>query len=87
MTDLAALFAVLRGVPHLPGAACRGQWELFDLLPGTSPDRDDLAAQALATCRRHCPALADCGQWFDSLPPKHRPVGVIAGRINERNFR
>lgn len=84
--NVQALFAALGGIPALPGAACRSRHDVFDLLPGTSPDRDDLAAEALAVCRG-CPALVGCGQWFDSLPPTQRPVGVIAGRINERNFR
>lgn len=81
-TDVAAFFAALLGIPHLPGALCRGRPDLFDLKPGTSTDRDAVATQALALCRA-CPALANCQRWFESLPRKERPSGVVAGRINE----
>jgi hypothetical protein len=64
--------------PHLPGAACRGRWELFD-------DRGR-QAEAIQLCQS-CPALALCRQWVDSLKPSQRPPGVIAGRApTERNF-
>ena len=73
MSAVDALFEALRGIPPLPGALCRGQHELFD--------DADLPNRALALCAR-CPALAGCSTWFEALPPKHRPPGVIAGRVN-----
>lgn len=30
------LCEILHGVPSLPGAACRGRWELFDRLTGAT---------------------------------------------------
>jgi WhiB family redox-sensing transcriptional regulator len=76
-----ALFAALAGIPRLPGAACRGHHELFDPHHGDAPERPGAEAKALALCHR-CPALAGCSAWFDGLPPKQRPHGVIAGRVN-----
>jgi Transcription factor WhiB len=73
--NLVGLFDALAGVPRLPGAACCGRWKLFD-----SDDQADIAA-ATEICSR-CPALSLCTEWVASLPPKHRPSGVVAGRIH-----
>lgn len=76
------LFGALTAIPALPGARCRGRWDLFD----PREDREDPTVvrdrheQALGLCRC-CPALADCSEWFDSLPRAKRPQGVIAGRV------
>ena len=76
------LFGALTAIPALPGARCRGRWDLFD----PREDREDKGAarnrheQALGLCRL-CPALAGCTAWFDSLPRGKRPQGVIAGRV------
>jgi WhiB family transcriptional regulator, redox-sensing transcriptional regulator len=75
----ADLYAALTAIPRLPGAACRGRHHLFDPADTTNPDHDNLQAQALALCRQ-CPALAGCTAWFESLPKRHRPSGVVAGR-------
>jgi WhiB family redox-sensing transcriptional regulator len=70
------------GIPRLPGARCRGRHELFDPpLPGPPEPIWRRQAEALAECRR-CPALAACRAWFDELPPRRRPEGVIAGQIH-----
>ncbi|KAA1243111.1 hypothetical protein F0Q45_25845 [Mycobacterium simiae] len=69
-------------MPRLPGAACVGRWDLFDPRPDNDPDRDHTEAAALQLCRT-CPALAGCRRWVDSLSPKHRPAGVVAGRLWE----
>jgi WhiB family redox-sensing transcriptional regulator len=74
MNAVDALFAALHGIPRLPGALCRGQHQLFD--------DADLPDEALAICTR-CPALASCSAWFEALPPRHRPRGVIAGRVHK----
>ena len=78
MTDF---FAALAGVPRLPGAACVGRHTLFDPRALDDPDRPDTEARALSLCRS-CRALAGCEAWFFGLPPKQRPHGVIAGRVN-----
>ncbi len=82
MSDWAALAAALAAAPRLPGAACKGRYELFDPAePGE--DEDDYTYRdetALAICR-HCPALTDCQSWLETLPPRQQPPGVIAGRI------
>ncbi|UUO01695.1 WhiB family transcriptional regulator [Mycolicibacterium novocastrense] len=66
----------MASVPHLPGAACRGKWEIFD----AEDPADPRAEQALGLCAR-CPALAACTAWIDGLPPTLRPAGVVAGRL------
>lgn len=73
----------LAGIPRLPGALCRGHHDVFD--PPWSEhedktDREQRIAFALKLCRS-CPALASCTQWLDSLPPKQRPHGVVAGQV------
>jgi Transcription factor WhiB len=63
-------------IPNLPGAACRGHAELFDVA-----DRHDTQgiARAQAVCAS-CPALRDCRRWLAGLPRLARPCGVVAGR-------
>jgi Transcription factor WhiB len=65
-----------RSIPNLPGAACRGHPELFNVA-----DRHDhqAIAQAKAVCVS-CPALRGCRTWLASLPRPMRPSGVIAAR-------
>jgi hypothetical protein len=81
MTAVGDLFAALAAIPALPGANCRGKHDLFDLRDVNDADRDDAEAHALSLCRQ-CEALAGCSRWFDSLPPRQRPTGVIAGPIH-----
>ncbi|HSL07756.1 MAG TPA: hypothetical protein VK887_07220 [Pseudonocardiaceae bacterium] len=59
------LGVILAGAPSLPGAACRGRWELFDDVPGRDPERHaqqrqrlELAAGLCRTCAAWpaCPA-------------------------------
>lgn len=82
MTDLSALLGALRPIPRLDGAACRGNSWAFD---PAEPDEDRAAVRdrhdvARSVCG-NCPALTKCAQWIESLPPRVRPHGVIAGRI------
>jgi hypothetical protein len=70
------IFAALAGIPRLPGARCVGKSDLFD-----ATDCPELAEAALNLCRG-CPALAGCAAWFDSLPRRQRPTGVVAGRVS-----
>jgi hypothetical protein len=78
------LFGFLGAIVALPGARCRGRHHLFD--PPT-PHEDELDAedrhrQALGLCS-HCPSAQRCRDWFDGLPPKDRPKGVVAGQVNQ----
>jgi hypothetical protein len=83
VSTLDTLCAALIGAPALRGARCRGRHHLFDSAsPGEDPDT--VAArhtQALGLCSR-CPSLARCEEWFDALPERKRPLGVVAGRLN-----
>jgi hypothetical protein len=45
-----------------------------------SPEPEDIAA-ATELCT-WCPALTRCSAYVESLPPKKRPAGVIAGQIH-----
>ena len=84
MSDFDNMLAAMGHVPKLAGAACRGQWATFDPAE-TGEDPADTATrhQAALTVCRSCTALADCRQWVDSTPQRYRPLGVIAGQINE----
>ncbi len=74
------IFGALAGVPRLDGANCLGLWSLFDEPEPGDTDGRDANRAAVELCRT-CPALDDCRTWLDSLRPKDRPTGVIAGRI------
>jgi hypothetical protein len=66
---------ILRGVPRLPGALCRGQHHLFD------SDLPADVADAAALCNR-CPALQACAEWSSGL--KHNQAnGVIAAEYRQ----
>jgi hypothetical protein len=67
---VALLSKLLRGVPKLPGALCRGRGELF-----VSDDPDDTAA-AVDVCHQ-CPELAACQTW---AAKQRKLFGVVAGR-------
>jgi hypothetical protein len=75
------LFDALGVIPALPGARCRRRSALFDLRALDDPARLDAEATALRLCQL-CPAAEPCRRWFDALPPRRRPHGVIAGRVN-----
>ena len=71
-------FTVIASFPRLAGAACKGRAPLFD------PESSDQPA-ALSLCAS-CTALQACRAWFDSLSPKHRPEGVVAGIVHRRDW-
>ena len=79
-----SLIATLRGIPALPGAKCRGRSHLFDTpAPGEQPEVTELRhTQAIGLCL-HCPALERCRDWVDGLKPSRRPLGVVAGTVNQ----
>jgi hypothetical protein len=58
------LVSALRGIPPLPGALCRGHWQMFD-------DADDPVVTEAAIDR--------CRQWADSQP-RGALSGVVAGK-------
>ena len=77
------LLDALGQIPALPGAACRGRSAMFDPPEADAdPEYAQHRSQAALRLCGHCPALSACGAWFHSLPPKKRPHGVIAGRVN-----
>lgn len=84
---VAALLDELAVAPRLAGARCVGRHELYDRTIEAErtgpPGAADLAAartEALMLCAGCC-QLAPCGAWLDKQPKKHRPLGVVAGRI------
>jgi len=84
MSQLDDLIAAVGAAPCLPGAKCRSRHTLFDP-PGLSEDPDTVAARhglALGLCE-HCPSLARCQEWLASLPPRKRPLGVVAGVVRQ----
>lgn len=74
------LVAILTGVPRLPEAACRRQPHLFDADCADLVEAENREREALRLCRA-CPELEACQRWVDSLPPRQRPCGVVAGKV------
>jgi hypothetical protein len=70
------LVNILRDMPRLPGAACRGRARQFELLPWDHPQRDEHAALAIAECKK-CPAL-------QPVPTRHSPRTLGAARSRPR---
>ena len=84
MTKFDTLITAIASAPALHGARCRGIGHLFDeAQPG---ERPTVVAQrhnqALGLCQ-HCPALDRCREWYESLPRRKRPTGVVAGRVHQ----
>lgn len=77
-----ALLAELAAqTPRLSGAKCVGRHQLYDSTATRCGNAIHQArAEALALCGS-CPALTLCAAYVDSLPPRQRPHGVVAGRI------
>jgi WhiB family redox-sensing transcriptional regulator len=69
------LASALAGIPELPGARCRGKWAIFD--ETECPETTEFALNLCGSCQ----ARAECKEWFESLPPRMQPIGVIAGRV------
>jgi hypothetical protein len=82
MSQLEDLLSALAGTPAFPGCRCRGRHYLFDPADTHEPPAvvEARHAQALGLCGG-CSALARCESWFNSLPPKHKPHGVVAGQL------
>lgn len=75
--QLDRLLAAIGAAPDLERGLCAWQWDLFD-------NTEDPAAveQAVELCRQ-CPALNRCSDWLAGLPPRRRPIGVIAGVVRK----
>ncbi|WP_020111595.1 WhiB family transcriptional regulator [Rhodococcus sp. 114MFTsu3.1] len=79
----AALAAAVNAAPDLHGAACAGQWGLFD--PADHDAKETAAStqqrheRAIAICR-DCPVLAECVTWASTLRPGE-VSGVVAGVV------
>ncbi|WP_237669502.1 WhiB family transcriptional regulator [Rhodococcus sp. BS-15] len=77
---------VLAGsTPDLPGALCRGRWDLFDPAGHGESLASVTARQehALALCSS-CPALAQCHAWIRTEPRRLRH-GVVAGHVYQHS--
>jgi hypothetical protein len=61
-------------IPDLPGARCKGNSHVWE------SDCPELIEYALSQCAA-CRSLSDCERYLLSLKPRHRPVGVMAGRV------
>ena len=84
MSQLDDLLEAVGQAPCLPRAKCRSRHALFDPA-GISEDPNTVAARhgmALGLCE-HCPSLARCEDWLYSLPPRRRPLGVVAGTVRQ----
>jgi hypothetical protein len=77
MSAVDELIGSLYGIPLLHSARCKGRSDIWD-----SFDDPALVEYAIQQCQS-CAAKADCERYFLSLKPRHRPVGVIAGRVNK----
>lgn len=79
----ADLLAAIGVAPSFPGAKCRGRHHLFDEAAKDEPPEivAQRHTQALRLCRQ-CTALAGCQRWFDGLPLRDQPRGVIAAQIH-----
>jgi len=77
MSALDALVEAIAAAPALDRGLCVGQHDLWD-------ETDDPAAvdQAIGLCHQ-CPVLAQCAEWVNSLSPRKRPIGVVAGAVRE----
>lgn len=74
------LLRALTAGPNLPGAACKDHLDVFDATSERGAHRAYTAAIQICA---GCPVLQRCGTHWDSLPPRKRPFGVMAGRIRQ----
>lgn len=83
-TQLDAVLDAVGAAPCLPGAKCRGRHSLYD--PAALGENPDTVAErhalAVELCS-YCPSLARCQDWLASLPPRKRPLGVVAGIVRQ----
>lgn len=74
MIQLDSLLDAISAAPALERGLCVGQWDLFD-----STDEPAAVEQAIELCGQ-CSVRARCAEYVASLPPRKRPVGVVARR-------
>ena len=77
MSQLESLLGALAAAPALPGAACRGEHDLYD----AAADGDPAAVELASMVCGDCVCLAACQEWVDSLPKRKRPLGICGGRL------
>lgn len=68
---VALLEAILADLPRLDGASCRGQFALYDVLPGRGPERSAAERerlQAAVELCAGCPARPACPESLSSRP-------------------
>jgi WhiB family redox-sensing transcriptional regulator len=84
VSDFDILLAAIAGAPALVGARCRGKAHLFDgAQPGEKPEVvAQRHNQALGFCGR-CEAAERCRDYFNGLPRRKRPTGVVAGQVHQ----
>ena len=70
-----SLLAALSSMPRLDGR-CVGRWELWDVY-----DDPAITEYTVNQCLS-CPALEACRTYFDAMPKRKRPPGVIGAKIN-----
>ena len=84
MSAWLGLVAVLAGVPDLEGARCATgkRYELFDI-EDPADERAEAARNLCGTLTGpHCPALAACCDYADTLRGHRRPGGTLAGQTH-----
>ena len=75
MPNFDQLLAAIAGAPARHGARCKGRWHLWD-----ETECPETVEYTRGQCRE-CPARQPCSEYFDSLKPSKRPVGVVAGQV------
>lgn len=82
MNPLEQLLSSMDRLPRLDGAKCVGLHRLMDPQHPGEPDTAAAARhhRAMGVCQT-CPALPGCRSWLLSLPPRKRPLGVVAGQL------
>jgi WhiB family redox-sensing transcriptional regulator len=88
-----SMSALIRGIPDLPGARCKGRADLFEatvdeqrITPSGEPkyvpraEIQNARTAAMHLCET-CPSRTACGAWIATLRPSRRPRGVVAGQL------
>lgn len=70
-----SLTAALAGTPDLSGARCAGRSQWWDEV-----DDAEIVDYTRSQCQT-CPALTACAAWLETLPPRLKPCGVVAGKV------
>lgn len=71
------LAEILRGLPRLDNAACRGRHVVWDCEQTDHDEREYTQRSAIEQCKK-CPALAACREWAAA---QTNLTGVVAGEV------